>query len=121
MLLVPLRSSSAKLKIQGKGKAMVLLGTQFSPEMQPRYELFSKKCTKCHAMARPIAALQTGITPVSGSVFDRKAMKKYVVKMMRKPNSGIAKADAREILRFIIYARKLGTDSEEEPVHQGTE
>ena len=102
LVLVPFQSSRAKLKTEGAGKATVLVPGQFSEEMRPRFELFAKKCTRCHEMARPIAALQTGITPVSGGRFDRKGMKKYVVKMMRKPNSGIAKSDAREILKFIL-------------------
>jgi hypothetical protein len=110
LVLVPFQSSSAKLKTEGTGKAAVLVPGQFSEVMLPRFELFAKKCTRCHEMSRPIAALQTGITPVSGGRFDRKGMKKYVVKMMRKPNSGIAKSDAREILKFILYARKLATE-----------
>jgi hypothetical protein len=60
-------------------------------------------------MARPIAALTTGITPVSGGTFEKKGIKKYVVKMMRKPNSGITKADARQILKFLIHARGLAS------------
>jgi hypothetical protein len=110
MVLLPVRSSIAKLEIKGHGKAMVLVRNQFSAEMQPRYGLFAKRCTKCHDMARPIAALRTGITPVTGTTFDRKAMKKYAVKMMRKPNSGITKSAAREILLFIMYARKLALE-----------
>jgi hypothetical protein len=58
-------------------------------------------------MERPISALKTGVTPVSGGRFDEKGMKLYVVKMMRKPNSGITKQDAKVILEFLRYARAL--------------
>ncbi len=96
----------AKLKVTGKGKAQKLVKTQFPADMQPRYDLFSDKCTQCHAMSRPISALVTGVTPVSGDSFQRGDIKRYVVKMMRKPNSGITRDDARQLLKFLIFARK---------------
>lgn len=95
------------LKVIGEGKEQRLDRDQFSPSSRPRYDLFATRCTKCHAMSRPIAALQTGVTPVSGGTFDDAGIKKYVVKMMRKPNSGLGKEDAKEILVFLREARKL--------------
>jgi hypothetical protein len=80
---------------------------QFSPEMRARYDLFAVRCTRCHAMARPIAALTTGITPVTGGTFDDTGIQRYVVRMMRKPNSGIDRSTAREILLFLRYARGM--------------
>jgi hypothetical protein len=97
----------SELQVTGSGKQLALDPEQFPPEQRARYELFQTKCSKCHPLARPIAALQTGITPVSGSPFDDGYVKKYVVKMMRKPNSGIAKEDAREIIFFLRYALAL--------------
>ena len=99
----------AKLEIKGKGKRQTLVRSQFSAEMQPRYDLFASKCTQCHAMKRPISALTSGITPVSGDSFNKKDIKHYVVKMMRKPNSGITRGDAKDILRFLVYAREIAT------------
>jgi hypothetical protein len=97
----------AELKTRGKGKEQAMLREQFIPEAQRRYDIFKVKCTKCHPMARPIAALKTGITPVSGSPFNKESVKLYVVKMMRKPNSGIDRDEAREILMFLTYALEL--------------
>jgi len=95
------------LKTQGEGKKEILTRDQFPPDQQARYDIFAVKCIKCHEMARPIAALKTGITPVSHGPFDADDIKKYVVKMMRKPNSGIEKDDARELIQFLIYAREV--------------
>jgi hypothetical protein len=106
-------NSAGQLKVSGRGKAQTLVRAQFSPPMRKKYDLFARKCTRCHAMSRPISALNTGITPVSGNLFEKKYIKKYVVKMMRKPKSGIAKRTAREILQFLIYARGLARESNE--------
>ena len=99
--------ASAELRTTGRGRSQRLDRNQFPPEQQLRYDLFASKCTQCHAMSRPIAALTTGITPVSGGTFDEDGIKRYVVRMMRKPNSGIDRNDARAIIEFLTYARDL--------------
>ena len=93
------------LQVQGTGKAQRLIRDQFAPATRAGYDLFAVKCTKCHEMARPIAALKTGVTPISGGNFEEKGIKEYVVKMMRKPNSGITKDDAKQIINFLRDAR----------------
>lgn len=100
----------SELKTIGQGDKTVIVRDQFPDEQKPRFDIFAVRCTKCHAMARPIMALRTGISPVTGGVFDESTLKKYVVKMMRKPNSGIAKDDAKEILTFLTYALSLTAD-----------
>jgi len=102
------KTAFSALKVTGEGKTQVLAPHQFSGEQRFRFALFQNRCTKCHPMSRVIAALQTGITPVSGGSFGGKDIKKYVVKMMRKPNSGIDKSDAKELVLFLRYARELG-------------
>lgn len=102
----PAPAESGGLLVRGKGKEQVLVAEQFTGETRQAYALFSQRCTKCHEMARPIAALQTGITPISGGRFDDDGIKKYVVKMMRKPKSGISKADARTLILFLRVARQ---------------
>ena len=101
------QQAAAELKVVGKGKRQRLVRSQFTAEQRPRYDVFARKCTKCHAMARPITALRTGRTPVTDSRFDRAGIKRYVIKMMRKPNSGIGRHDAKAVLRFLVYARSL--------------
>jgi hypothetical protein len=102
-----LAQAQSPLETRGVGDKMELVPDQFQPEDRARYPLFKQKCTKCHAMSRPIAALRTGITPVTGGRFDEDGIKKYVVKMMRKPKSGIAKEDAKELILFLRAARGI--------------
>ena len=97
----------ADLKTQGKGKKIDFVREQFVEPHLSQYDVFRAKCTKCHGLIRPIAAITTGITPVTGDDFDRKYTRKYVVKMMRKPNSGITKVEAKEVLKFILHAFDL--------------
>ncbi len=63
-------------------------------------------------MARPIRALNTGITPVTGGTFDEEGIRRYVVRMMRKPNSEIERADAREIILFLNFARSRAQEND---------
>lgn len=99
--------ASAELITEGQGKKKRLVASQFGPEWAASFKLFSVRCTKCHAMARPVNALVSGITPVTGSPFERQEIQRYVVKMMRKPKSGVNRDDAKQILRFLWYAREL--------------
>ncbi|HEX3776607.1 MAG TPA: hypothetical protein VHV51_19175 [Polyangiaceae bacterium] len=96
------------------GDKMELVPEQFTSDDRARYPLFKQKCTKCHAMSRPIAALRTGITPVTGGKFDEDGIKKYVVKMMRKPKSGIDKDDAKELILFLRDARHIAEGKPQE-------
>ena len=102
----------ADLDTVGEGRRQRLVREQFPPEFRPRYDIFAQRCTKCHAMARPIRALNTGITPVTGGTFDEEGIRRYVVRMMRKPNSEIERADAREIILFLNFARNLARQND---------
>ena len=66
--------------------------TTYSPEMQESYELFTRKCSRCHTVARPI-----------NSTLPSSAWREYVYKMMRKPGSGLTPKTAEEIIKFLIY------------------
>jgi hypothetical protein len=99
----------AELKVTGQGKEQRLAPEQFPSDYADRLKLFESKCSKCHNLDRPITALRTGVTPVSGGKFDDAEIKAYVVKMMRKPNSGIEQSDAKEILLLLRLARSLAT------------
>jgi mono/diheme cytochrome c family protein len=99
----------AELKVVGQGKDQRLAPEQFPAEHKDRLKLFEAKCSKCHNLDRPITALRTGLTPISQGKFDDAEIKAYVVKMMRKPNSGIEQNDAKEILLLLRFARTLAT------------
>jgi hypothetical protein len=62
-------------------------------DVQPDYQLFSHRCSKCHSLSRP---LQSGIT-------DQKMWESYVNRMRLQPGSGIAVTDVPPILRFLAY------------------
>ena len=57
------------------------------------YEVFARKCSKCHSLARPLGA---GIT-------DDEQWAMYVARMRRQPGSGIFADDEVAILRFLRF------------------
>ena len=69
--------------------------SEYPQEMQTLYELFTKKCSKCHTIRRPI-----------NSVFAPEEWGKYVRKMMRKPGSGLTLKTAEQIIKFLVYDAK---------------
>jgi len=67
----------------------------YPPEMQKAYELFTRKCSRCHTVARPI-----------NSTFAPEEWRKYVHKMRQKPGSGLTLKTAEQIIEFLIYDAK---------------
>ena len=66
---------------------------QLPEAVRPDYQLFARRCSKCHSLARPLGS---GIT-------DDEVWIAYVNKMRRQPGSGISPQDAGPILRFLHY------------------
>ncbi len=66
--------------------------SSWPPAMQQRYPVFLGKCAKCHPVARPI-----------NSRFDAAEWKRYMKKMIRRPNSGINEEQAADIYQFLKY------------------
>ena len=67
--------------------------TKLPEDMKSDYDLFARKCSKCHGLARP---LQSGIT-------DDEQWVMYVNRMRRQMGSGITYDDQEHILRFLRY------------------
>jgi hypothetical protein len=69
------------------------------PEAQRKnYEMFTAKCSKCHPLARSVNAR-----------FAAADWKRYMKRMIRRPNSGINEEQAAKIYEFLKYhASKLG-------------
>ncbi len=66
-------------------------------EVRGDYDLFARRCSKCHALSRP---LDSGITSDAYWVT-------YVDKMHHMPGSGISDEDEVAILRFLkVYAAR---------------
>ncbi len=64
----------------------------YPPEQQEQYQLFAKRCSKCHTLARPINA-----------DFDAREWKTYVRKMIRRPDSGINEEEGEQIFLFLKF------------------
>ncbi len=101
------RPAPAELVVIGTGVHRELPPAQFGKAWRGAYDIFVARCTKCHRVARVIDALQLGVTPVTRQKFETTTIPKYVVKMLRKGKSGIAKDEARQIVEFLLAARKL--------------
>lgn len=67
--------------------------SSYPSDMQEKYELFSRKCSKCHTLARPINSDYA--LPDEWS--------RYVKRMMRKPGSEIAPKEGKQIYEFLAY------------------
>ena len=57
------------------------------------YNLFARRCSKCHSLARPLGS----------GIDDDRLWVNYVDRMRRQPGSGISRQDAAPILRFLHY------------------
>jgi hypothetical protein len=67
--------------------------SSYPPEVRDDYQLFTVRCSKCHALSR---SLQSGIT-------DDAYWADYVERMRRQPGSGIAPEESPRIQRFLHY------------------
>lgn len=64
----------------------------YPAEQKGRYPTFMQKCAKCHPSARAI-----------NSRFDSSEWKRYMKKMIRRPNSGINEEQAVDIYEFLKF------------------
>jgi hypothetical protein len=70
----------------------------YPPAMQRTYDVYSVKCAKCHPLARSVNAR-----------FNSTDWKRYMKRMIRRPNSGINEEQAAQIYDFLkFYSEKLG-------------
>lgn len=95
----------AGLKYKGSGANATFDPSGFPPDMQDKWKLMEVKCNNaaCHTMERTVVAIRDGITPITKTPFDKEAAKAYGVKMMRRPDSGIGKAEAKTIVEILYY------------------
>ncbi len=70
----------------------------YPPEQKARYPLFQQKCAKCHALARSV-----------NSRFTAAEWKRYMKRMVRRPNAGVTDEQAEDIFEFLkFYSSKQG-------------
>lgn len=78
-----------------KGPATIDV-SKYPADMQAAYKLFTKKCSHCHTIARPINC--------DFALPDE--WERYVKRMMRKPDSGISSDEAKQIFNFLVFDSK---------------
>ena len=105
MLLVATTATAAQagLKVIGRGDSMRFDPSGFPPAMKADYDVMRVRCVKCHTLERAIVAIQTGVAPISGQPFDRGATKAYGIKMLRKPDSNMSKAEVKKVVDLMNY------------------
>ena len=65
---------------------------------QKQYDVYASKCAKCHPLARSVNAR-----------FNSTDWKRYMKRMIRRPNSGINEEQAAQIYEFLkFYSVQLG-------------
>ncbi len=74
-----------------KGRDYIKVSS-FPVEIQERYDVFAKKCSKCHTLARPI-----------NTNFSFAKWKRYVKRMLNKPDSGISPKTGKMIYQFLKF------------------
>jgi len=72
--------------------------SSYPAEQKARYPLFQQKCAKCHALARSV-----------NSRFTAAEWKRYMKRMVRRPNAGTTDEQAEDIFEFLkFYSSKQG-------------
>jgi hypothetical protein len=66
--------------------------SDYPPGLQKYYDIYSVKCAKCHPLARSVNAK-----------FTVEEWKRYMKRMIRRPNSGINEEQAAAIYEFLKY------------------
>jgi len=102
--------SFAGLKVVGSGDTMQLDPSAFPSPLKANYEVLRVKCIKCHTLERTIVAIKTGIAPISGQPFDKGAVKAYGIKMLRKPDSNMSKAEVKVCVDLMNYLLEVATN-----------
>ncbi|WP_242394916.1 hypothetical protein [Anaeromyxobacter oryzisoli] len=72
--------------------------SSYPDEQRKEYVVYSAKCVKCHPLARSVNAH-----------YDARDWKRYLKRMIRRPNSGINEEQAAQIYDFLkFHADKMG-------------
>ncbi len=70
----------------------------YPPAQQKQYQVYAVKCAKCHPLARSVNAR-----------FGPTDWKRYMKRMIRRPNSGINEEQAAQVYEFLkYYSAQLG-------------
>jgi hypothetical protein len=84
--------TKARVERFEKGPATIDV-SKYPEAIQDDYQLFSKKCSQCHKLSRPINSDYA--LPDEWS--------RYIKRMMYKPGSNIGPGDGKKIYEFLVY------------------
>lgn len=93
----------ADVKVIVQGDTVSIDPSGFPTQMRAGYDLMMEKCNKCHTIERIVAAVQTGICPITKTSFSKTSTRSVVTRMYLKPESNMTKSDARTIVLFLNY------------------
>lgn len=85
-------ATKARVERFEKGPATIDV-SKYPQGIQENYEVFSKKCSQCHKLSRPINSDYA--LPDEWS--------RYIKRMMYKPGSGISSSEGKKIFEFLVY------------------
>ncbi len=88
-------SADKKKFAADKGPATVDV-SKYPASIQAKYKVFATRCSTCHTRAR---ALNTDMTNAG--------WKRYVKRMMNKPDSGISPKSGKAIYGFLKYYQRV--------------
>src|SRR5260370_20711401 len=87
-----LAQADARIEQFDKGTATINV-SKYPAAVQQEYAVFSRKCTQCHRLSRPINS--DFVLPDEWS--------RYIHRMMSKPGSGIDGGTGAKIYDFLVY------------------
>jgi len=102
-ILIAATSAQAKIKTVGKGETLNFDPKSIPPRFFEAFGVMKAKCVTCHTMERTVVAIQSGVAPITGQLFDKQATKAYAIKMMRKPKSGMSRDEIKQVYQLMNY------------------
>jgi hypothetical protein len=72
--------------------------SSYPQEIRDAYKVFAFRCSRCHALARPLNA----------RIEEPEHWVRYVRRMRRQPGSGIDAQNGEVILQFLLYYHRVG-------------
>lgn len=102
-LSIAATSAHAKVKSVGRGETLNFDPRGIPPRFFEAFGVMKAKCMQCHTMERTVVAIQTGVAPITGQLFDKQATKAYAIKMMRKPKSNMSREEIKQVYQLMNY------------------
>ncbi len=93
----------AGITVTGTGDSIGIDTSGFPKEMVEHYQLMENKCKQCHSLERVVVAIQTGLGPISGDVFDLDTSAAYGARMLTRPNSKMKKEEVSKVVSLLDY------------------